>query len=165
MPAHRMDVGGEVEEPLSVQWLGTAEEIERALQAAGWRRSAAWWSRSTLLWLMPSTPIAELPVLPKLQYGDPPALSLQRMLDAQRRLVIRLWVTPYRVDPARDSSAPLWVGMATVERLSHPAGVATLAMTDPDFEAPAAQLAQLLQGQGVALDIKRRGARGVVLVW
>lgn len=165
LSTHRMDVGGEVEEPLSVQWAGTADGIERALQATGWRRPPAWWSRSTLLWLMPSTRIGELPVLPKLQYGDPPALSLQKELDRQRRLVIRLWATPYRVEPAKDSSAPLWLGMATLERLSHPAGIATLAMTDQDFAAPAVQLAQLLQQHGVALDLKYRDATVVVLIW
>jgi undecaprenyl-diphosphatase len=165
LSTHRMDVGGEVEEPLSVQWAGTVDAIERALQGAGWRRPPAWWSKATLLWLMPSTRIGDLPVLPKLQYGDPPALSLQKELDPQRRLVIRLWATPYRVESAKDSPAPLWLGMATLERLSHPAGIATLAMTDPDFSAPAVQLAQLLQRHGAALDLKYRDGTVVLLIW
>jgi len=165
LSTHRMDVGGEVEEPLSVQWAGTADGIERALQATGWRRPPAWWSRSTLLWLVPSTRIGELPVLPKLHYGDPPALSLQRELDPQRRLVIRLWATPYRAEPAKDSSSPLWIGMATLERSSHPAGMITLAVTDQDFAAPAVQLAQFLQREGVASDVKHRGTLVVLLVW
>lgn len=66
-----------------------------------------------------------------------------------RRLVIRLWATPYRVDTANDPPAPLWIGMVTLERLSHPAGIAALAMTDQDFAAPAARLAQFLQKHGV----------------
>jgi hypothetical protein len=55
--------------------------------------------------------------------------------------------------------------MATLERLSHPGGIATLAMTDQDFAAPASQLAQILQKQGVALDIKQRGTLVVLLIW
>ena len=78
LPARRTDVAGDFEEPLSVQWVGTVDRIERALQADGWRRPPVWWSRSTLLWLMPSTPIGELPVLAKLHQGDPPMLSLER---------------------------------------------------------------------------------------
>jgi len=82
-----------------------------------------------------------------------------------RRLVIRLWATPYRVDAANDPQAPLWIGMVTLERLSHPAGIAALAMTDQDFAAPAARLAQFLQKHGVALDTKHRGKLAVLLVW
>jgi hypothetical protein len=48
--------------------------------------------------------------------------------------------------------------------LSHPAGIATLAMTDPDFAAPAVQLAQLLQRHGAALDLKYRDGTVVLLI-
>lgn len=165
LPAHRTDVAGELEEPLSVQWVGTLDRIERVLRAGGWRRPPAWWSRSTLLWLVPSTPIGELPVLAKLHQGEPPMLSLERELDPTRRLVIRLWATPYRVDVASDPLAPLWIGMVTLERLSHPAGIAALAMTDQDFATPAASLAQFLQEHGVASDTKHRGKLAVLLAW
>jgi membrane protein DedA with SNARE-associated domain/membrane-associated phospholipid phosphatase len=165
LPAHRKDVSGDFEEPLSVQWVGTLDRIERVLRAGGWSRPQPWWSRSTLLWLVPSTPIGKLPVLAKLHQGNPPMLSLQRELDPTRRLVIRLWATPYRVDVASDLTAPLWIGMVTLERVSHPAGVAALAMTDQDFATPAASLAQFLQEYAVASDTRQRGKLAVLLIW
>jgi undecaprenyl-diphosphatase len=165
LPAYRTDVAGELEEPLSVQWAGTLDRIKRVLQADGWRRPPAWWSRATLSWLMPSTPIGELPVLAKLHEGNPPTLSLEREVDPTHRLVIRLWATPYRVTATDDPRTPLWIGMVTLERLSHPAGIAALAVTDQDFATPATTLAQLLQQRGVAVDTKHRAMLAVLLVW
>jgi hypothetical protein len=52
----------------------------------------------------------------------------------------------------------------TLERLEHPGGIATLAMTDQDFGMPTAQLAQSLQTLGVCLNIKRAGTTAVLLV-
>ena len=91
-------------------------------------------------------------------------MSFERELDRSQRLVIRLWRTEYRVSTANDPVAPLWVGMATRERLTHPAGLITLAMTEPDFAASTAQLAKLLQTDGVALDIKHRDSLAVLLL-
>ena len=54
--------------------------------------------------------------------------------------------------------------MVTLERLEHPAGMVTLAMTDQDFGNPTAQLSQSLQAQGVRLNIKRRDTRALLLV-
>ncbi|WP_372824627.1 hypothetical protein [Polaromonas sp.] len=51
----------------------------------------------------------------------------------------------------------------TLERLAHPAGMVTLALTDQEFDAPAAQLARSLQTQGMRLDIKRGDAADVLL--
>ena len=91
-------------------------------------------------------------------------MTLEKQLDLSRRLVIRLWPTSYRVGEASDLSVALWVGIVTLERLEHPAGLATLAMTDPDFGMPTAQLAKSLQTQGVRLNIKRRDTTAVLLV-
>lgn len=164
LPARRTEVGGKVDEPLSLQWAGTADEIERLLQIDGWRRPTRWWSKSTLLWLVPSIPIGQLPVLAKLHHGDPQTLSFEKELDAASRLVIRLWSTPYRVNEADDAPVPLWVGAVTLEQLRRPGGIVSLALTDGDSAAPLAQLAQQLKSHGVAFETRHRDVSDVLLI-
>lgn len=164
LPARRTEVDGDYEEPLSVQWAGSANRIVQALEAGGWRRPPPWTLRTTLLWLLPSTSVGQLPVLAKFHGGESPAMSFERELNPSLRLVIRFWPTSYQVGAASDRPVALWIGMVTLERLEHPAGMVTLAMTDQDFATSTAQLAQSLQTQGLHLDIKRRNAAAVLLV-
>jgi membrane protein DedA with SNARE-associated domain/membrane-associated phospholipid phosphatase len=164
LPAWRSDVGGDADEPLSVQWVGTADGIERVLQASGWHRPPPWASRATMLWLLPTTAAAQLPVLTKLQQGEVPALTLAKPLDPTQRLVLRLWVTTFRVATAIAPEQPLWIGTATLERLSRPAGILTIARTDQDFKAASAQFAQDLRATGVSLAVRRRDLREVLLI-
>lgn len=164
LPARRTEVDGDHEEPLSVQWAGTADQVVQSLEAGGWRRPPPWTLQTTLLWLLPSSTVEQLPVLAKFHGGESPAMSLERELNPSLRLVIRFWPTSYQLGAANDPSVALWIGMVTLERLEHPAGMMTLAMTDQDFAKSTAQLAQFLQTQGLHLDIKRRNAAAVLLV-
>ncbi len=164
LPARRTELDGDHEEPLSVQWAGTADQVVQTLEAGGWRRPPPWTLRTTLLWLLPSTSVGQLPVLAKFHRGESPAMSFERELDPSLRLVIRFWPTPYQVGAANDLPVALWIGMATRERLEHPAGMATLSMTDQDFGMPTAQLARTLQTQGLHVNIKRRDTTAVLLV-
>jgi membrane protein DedA with SNARE-associated domain/membrane-associated phospholipid phosphatase len=163
LPARRSEVDGDQEEPLSLQWAGTANRIVQQLEASGWHRPPPWTLRTTLLWLLPSTTVGKLPVLAKFHQGESPTMSFERELDPSRRLVIRLWPTSYQVEALNGPSVALWVGMVTLERLEHPAGMATLARTDQDFGMPTAQLAQFLQTQGIHINIRRRDATAVLL--
>jgi membrane protein DedA with SNARE-associated domain/membrane-associated phospholipid phosphatase len=162
--ARRTEVDGDHEEPLSLQWAGTADRIEQVLQAGGWQRPPPWASRAALLWLLPSSPAGQLPVLAKFHQGEAPAMSFEQELDPSQRLVIRLWRSSYHVKTANNPAAPLWVGMVTRERLTHPAGLLTLAKTDPDFAASTAQFAMLLQTHKVAVTIRHRDALAVLLL-
>lgn len=164
LPARRTEVDGDREEPLSLQWAGTTDQIEQVLRAGGWHRPPPWASRAALLWLLPSSPAGQLPVLAKFHQGEAPTLSFERELDPSQRLVIRLWRTSYRVGTANDPAAPLWIGMITRERLTHPAGLLTLARTEPDFAASTAEFALLLRTQHVAVTIKHRDTLAVLLL-
>lgn len=164
LQSRRTEVDGDHEEPLSVQWAGSADRIVQVLEADGWRIPPPWTARTTLLWLLPSTAVGQLPVLAKFHRGTLPSMTLERELDASSRLVIRLWPTSYQVGAANDPPAALWLGMVTLERLTRPAGIATLAMTDQDFAMPTAQLERSLQAQGVHLEVKRRDTFEVLLV-
>ena len=164
LPTHRTEVDGDPEEPLSLQWASTADRIEQALLADGWRRPPSWKSPATLLWLLPASPIGELPVLTKFHQGEPPTLSFEREMDPSQRLVIRLWRTSYRASTASDPAAPLWIGLVTRERLTRPAGFITLAKTDPDFVTPTAQLAMRLRSHSTPLEVRQRDKISVLLV-
>ena len=164
LPTHRTEVDGDHEEPLSLQWVSTADRIGQVLAADGWRPPPSWTSRTALLWLLPATPIGQLPVLTKFHQGEPPTLSFEREIDPSQRLVIRLWRTSYRASTASDPAAPLWIGLVTRERLTRPAGFITLAKTDRDFVTPTAQLANRLRSHSTALDVRHRDKLSVLLV-
>ena len=164
LPERRTEVGGDHEEPMSVQWAGAAEQIAQQLHDGGWHTPPTWTPRTALLWLLPTTTAEQLPVLAKLHQGDSPAMSFTRDVDPAHRLVIRLWRTPWAVAAAADQPAALWVGMATAERLVHPAGMVKLAVTEPDYASPLAQLAQWLKTQGRHVDARRRDGVDVLLV-
>ncbi|MBC7733934.1 MAG: LssY C-terminal domain-containing protein, partial [Bacteriovorax sp.] len=164
LPARRTEVDGYHEEPLSLQWAGTADRVAQTLEEGGWSRPPSWTPRTTLLWLLPSAAVGQLPVLAKFHQGESPTLSFEKQLSPSSRLVVRFWPTSYQVDVANDQPVALWTGIVTLEHLAHPAGLATLALTDQDFAMPTAQLAQSLRAQGVRVNIKRRDMMAVLLV-
>lgn len=164
LPARRTEVDGEHEDPMSVQWAYSADQITQTLEADGWRRPPPWSLRTTLLWLSPSTTVGQLPVLVKFHQGESANLVFEKELEPTLRLVIRLWSTSYQVRDENGLPVPLWIGMVTVERLVRPAGIGTLAMTDPNFVVPTLQLARTLRSRGVRLDVKHRDATVVLLV-
>lgn len=164
LPTHRTEIDGDPEEPLSLQWVGTADQIGQVLAADGWRPPPRWTPGAALLWLLPSTPIGQLPVLAKFHQGEPPALSFEREMDPLHRLVIRLWRTSYQANTASQPAAPLWIGLVTRERLTRPAGFITLAKTDRDFVTPTVLLAERLGSQTTALEVRQRDRISVLLV-
>lgn len=161
LPASRAELAGEKEEPFSVQWVGTGEAITAKLLCAGWEVPPSWRSRAALLWLLPRTSIGELPVLPKLDRGEPPRLTFVRPLDARARLVLRLWPARYAIAGA--ASVPLWVGMATRERVRSVAGI-SIVETSADFVRPMRMLAGEAASCGVSVKIGQSAGGAVALL-
>jgi undecaprenyl-diphosphatase len=163
LPAHRAELAGEADEPLSVQWAGPEQAIKAALAAAGWQRPPAWTSRAVLLWLAPSVAMGELPALPKFNRGEPQALAFMRPLDRNKRLVLRLWPTRYVISEGTRSAGVLWIGMATLEELRSVAGI-SFAETSPDFITPALTLARDLQALGASSFLRQTIGEGTVIL-
>ncbi|MEO6986216.1 MAG: VTT domain-containing protein [Paralcaligenes sp.] len=166
LPFARSELSGEFEEPLSVQWAGTAAQIGRAMTQAGWQVPEPWGSKASLLWLLPNTSSTEIPVLPKFDQGREQKITFTKAVGAQERVVLRLWRFQYQIDTEIEGAArSLWSGMVTIERLEHPLGLVTIAKTQADFTHPQQLLAQDLRGQQVSIaERARRGIR-VLLVW
>jgi undecaprenyl-diphosphatase len=177
LPAHRIDLGGEYEQPLNVQWAGSLECLREHLTRRGWRRAPALNVVNTLRWLQPGARLADLPMLPQVHEGRHDALALVRPVPAppttraaalpDRQLVLRLWPAD-RVIGQPDT--PLWVG--TVSRqMARRMLLITVPRTENEFDSPIAALQEGLGGlswrratRPSAVEPDRRHWRGTVLL-
>ena len=130
LPARRTEIGGDEEEPLTLQWAAHDDVIVSALKQAGWQPAPDWSMRSALGWLLPQTPVGELPVLPKYSQGEPSQFAFVRAEpDASgSRLVLRLWRSHFKIRDA-NGKQPLWYGALYRETLYRPAHLITIADT------------------------------------
>ena len=165
LAAHRSEIGGEPQEPLTVQWAGAPHQIAQSLSAGGWRAPAPWTSSAALLWLLPASAAGELPVLPKLNHGAPQRLEFEQVRGRETRLVLRLWPTGFVVDMPSGDRSMLWHGMVTLERLEHPGGILTVAVTDSDFLGPVQELAALARSVSLQAQLRQAGPRVSLLIW
>jgi undecaprenyl-diphosphatase len=148
LPERRINLTGEVEEPLTFQWAGSLQYLENILQQDGWGPSIGWTPATALKWLTASTDAAAVPVVPLFASGRLPYLTFLRSADtttaANSRLVLRLWATDLGV--TNGQTVPLWIGSVMEERIYRPLSLITLVSTQPDFNAPRQALAQSLEG-------------------
>ncbi|MGO4622464.1 VTT domain-containing protein [Ensifer sp. 2TAB8] len=127
LPSQRIDLTGETEEQLTIQWAGDLHAIEGRLLAAGWRVPPPWASLQTLGWLSGGASPADLPVVPHLAFGQLPALTLIRVPGEAKppsRVVLRLWFADLQVRDGRTS--PLWLGSIVEEEFSRPFSLMTV---------------------------------------
>lgn len=123
LPADRIDLGGEIEEPLSLQWGGDFSELQAALLKQGWQIAVAFDLQSVGGYLRSTTTPLALPVLPSLQDGRPPALTLVKELSLFERSILHIWPTPFVLEsPGRN---PILIGSIVREKIYHPVGLIT----------------------------------------
>lgn len=146
LPARRIDLVGEEEEPLTVQWAGPLETLKATLMDRGWREPVGWTVSNTLTWFTADAEPMSLPVLPYLDSGRTPGLTLIHPAEAgapaAARWVLRLWGTGFEI--RNGSTAPIWVGSVVEERFTHPYSLFTLGRMQPDLDGPRDALASAL---------------------
>ncbi|HUX30680.1 MAG TPA: VTT domain-containing protein [Thiobacillus sp.] len=145
LPAWRIDIEGEYEQPLTVQWAGSIEFLRTRLMAQGWREAVPLTGKSLLLWLDTHRPAMQLPLLPHVHDGRHETLALIYPVKGKpdQRLVLRLWPTEKMLQAPR---TPIWVGTVAEESISRPLAWFNLPHDGQDFNAPRRVLLESLAG-------------------
>lgn len=130
LPAWRIEMDGELEQPLTVQWTGSPSELADVLARKGWRRPFSLGPKRFFGMFSPNTPIEQWPVLPRLDSGRAELLRLVRM-DRGRRFVLRLWPTGVKME---SNGAPLCVGTIEEQERRGLAGLIHMARDTGEYE-------------------------------
>ncbi len=147
LPAWRIDLGGDREQPINLQWAGSLSTLRRTLEAAGWHAPLPLTAGNALRWLAPQPKLAQLPVLPQVNDGRYEVLLLTRPAeDADHQYVLRLWRTPLRLLPGK---VPVWIGTASRQHLANILDLISFPRTDHRFAAALARAAADLAPLGV----------------
>jgi undecaprenyl-diphosphatase len=132
LPTWRIDLAGEREQPLTLQWSGSPDELAGFLMSKGWQRPPSLGMRSVLGMFSPNTPLVELPALPHLHDGRAERLRLVHM-DQEKRLVLRLWSSDITI--SRDDR-PLFIGTVEEQGRQQLAALLTATRNTGDYERP-----------------------------
>ena len=154
LPAWRIDIAGEREQPLTIQRAGSPDDLARFLESTGWQRPPSLNLKNFFGMLSPDTPLEKLPVLPLLHDGRAERLRLVHQ-DRDRRWVLRLWPADVKI---AESGIPLFVGTITEQRRRHLAGMVTAAVDTDDYEQPLNVLEQVLREQFAVKPVRRTDA-------
>ncbi|MCF8038914.1 MAG: phosphatase PAP2 family protein, partial [Desulfohalobiaceae bacterium] len=151
LPARRIDLGGECEQPLTVQWAGSPAGLDRFLAKKGWQQPPSLGLKTLFGLFSPSTPLEQLPVLPRLHDGRTERLCLVHP-DQDRRLVLRLWPTDVSL-AAQDT--PLLVGIIAEQRRWSIAGLITMARDEGGYDRPLNLLEKTLSQEFTVKRVQR----------
>jgi membrane protein DedA with SNARE-associated domain/membrane-associated phospholipid phosphatase len=141
--AWRIDMGGEREQPLTLQWAGNPAELAHYLMARGWQPPPALDLKTFLAMLSPDTALEKLPVLPRLHSGRVDHLRLVRN-QADQRWVLRLWPSGVGIGAGK---IPLFVGTIEVQHRRSLTGLITAAGDTGEYDLPQEALKELLVHQ------------------
>jgi undecaprenyl-diphosphatase len=119
---YRSSMEGDRREPITIQWSATAGQISAQLKERGWEEGTRLSARSILSLVSPNVAATALPVLPRLNNGEPSALVFTREhLSPDERDVLRFWRTKYAVERrGGQPPTPIWLGSVVHERLLRP---------------------------------------------
>lgn len=145
LPAWRVDLEGEYEQPVTFQWAGFPAHLRQVLVERGWREPIPLSPGNWLLWLDMGRPAARLPVLPNSHDGRNEALALIHDVAGapSQRLVMRLWPTRLQFE---GTGQPVWVGTVVRETIAHPLGWFALPHADERYDGPRDVLHKSLDG-------------------
>nr|WP_298411816.1 bifunctional DedA family/phosphatase PAP2 family protein [uncultured Halomonas sp.] len=120
LPTRRIDLGGESEEPMTLQWAGSLMALKQTLTDRGWQPSPPWNLSNTLPWLSGADTIKGLPVLPRLNNGHPSASRFTHAIAGEpaARLVLQVWPTSFSVKDST-TTLSLWLGSLVKQRRYH----------------------------------------------
>jgi hypothetical protein len=119
---------------------------------SGWQEAKPWSSGSILTTLVPEPRIMDIPVVPKLEDGSFPALTLTMVAYNNNRYVLRLWATSVAIDRLNSQLLPLFVGSVTMEKTERFFWLATFPKTLPNAVLQSDQFQTLIPD---GIDVRR----------
>jgi membrane protein DedA with SNARE-associated domain/membrane-associated phospholipid phosphatase len=175
LPPWRVDLAGEREQPLTIQWVGSPADLKRYLLTKGWELPPPASIKNFLGMLSPDAPIGELPVLPRLHNGRVDILRLVRW-NADRRWVLRLWPSDFSI---AGNPTPLLVGTIELQQRRRLTWLITAALDTGVYDRPQEVLTRVLgkrygvekvNRSAAEIDVNRRHRRfdwqgQVLLIW
>ncbi len=117
LPIYRVDLAGETEEPLLLQWRGSTNALQDDLLKQGWLVEPAWSMAALNALVRPDTGPASLPVIPMFNAGRPQAIAMIRPGE-QGRFVLRAW--PQHAGEPGKPAVEILLGSILFERVEHP---------------------------------------------
>jgi undecaprenyl-diphosphatase len=170
LPAYRIDLTGEPEEPLLLQWRGSATALQDELMKQGWLVETEWSLAALNAFAGSNTGPANMPVIPKFDDGRLQTLAMiliGEVAGEQGRFVLRTWSQDAR-EP-NGPNAQMLLGSIFFERVDHPLGQLSIPV---GTDHRTCRGDQLLSGLSNALRVGERlaGPEGtcggqIVLAW
>ena len=131
LPTKRVDLVGESEEPLFLQYVGAPRQVADILVRDGWGTAEDGNPNGFLKLLSPSAALSSVPPWPLLHNGEWPLLTMVKTTSrVDQRLVFRLWPSAYVVTTV-GGEVPLLLGSLTRETMRHPYGILTTMFDEP----------------------------------
>jgi len=154
LPAYRIDLAREREQPLILQWAGLTEDLTRYLLSRGWQKPSSLDLKDLLKMFSADTPIGALPVLPCMHKGRIDAVRLVQPLDEEHRWVLRLWPTNVEIS---EGGLPVFEGTLEVQDRRQIADMILMAKDSGEYDVPLKKLAEVLEGEFSVKLVHRKG--------
>lgn len=157
LPGRRIDLSGEDEGPLNLQWAGDPGQLLLLLSNQGWTPVTGLNVKQLLNILSPQASLQQLPVLPLLEIGRQERLVLSLPLKGER-LVLRIWPTDFKLS---DTNQPLWVGTVDREVANSIAGLFTIPRGAREYSAALQQLLPFLPPEVIVRSVHLTGKEAI----
>ena len=149
LPQYRIELSGDTEEPLVIQYVGNPESFAAMLVPHGWQKPPKWSLTAASGFVEGQTPAEKLPTLPRTQNGRRPTLVLlhkdETPAPENGRWVLRLWPSKFRL-LQNGSLKPVYVGSVLHESILRPMGEFSGPKTDRKQPGISQNPARLLPG-------------------